>query len=209
VPPVLNALREGLALIEWPQAKAQEFFGKLLNSHAQAVKALELAHGTTAPFVPSTLGIKLDAISMSADAPPAEGEGEGREVPVSDEAVEQLLAANRVGVNHLTAPEPPQSGEDADLDRRIAALRRGDWFDLTNGDRVDRVQLRWLSPRRAIYLFATAQDEKIFSMKPATLRALMRDGGIAPVEAELIFDRALRATMDALEHASGEAVATA
>jgi len=209
VPPVLNALREGLALIEWPQSKAQEFFARLLNSHAQAVKALELANRTTAPFVPSTLGIKLDGITMSADAPPAEGEVGGRALPISDEVVEQLLAASRVGVKHVTAPEEPESGEDADLDRRVAAFRRGDWFDLTNGERVDRVQLRWLSPRRAIYLFATARDDKIFSMKPATLRALMRDRRIAPVEAELIFDRALRATMEALEHASGEAVAAA
>lgn len=207
VPPVLNALREGLALIEWPQAKAQAFFARLLNSHAQAVKALELAHGAAAPFVPSTLGIKLAAITMSAGAPPAEGEAAGMALPVSDEAVEQLLAANRVGVSHVTAPDEPASEADADLDRRIGALRRGDWLDLARGERVDRVQLRWLSPRRAIYLFATAQDDKIISMKPATLRALMRDGRIVPVEAEAIFDRALRATMDALEQENGEAIA--
>jgi hypothetical protein len=71
------------------------------------------------------------------------------------------------------------------------------------------VQLRWLSPRRAIYLFATAQDDRIFSMKPATLRALLRAGKVAPVEAEQIFDRALRATMDALEQAAEAAESVA
>jgi hypothetical protein len=212
VPPVLNALREGLALIEWPQSKAQEFFARLLNSHAQAVKALELAHGTQAPFVPSTLGIKLDAVTMSVAEPANADADEGQELPVSDEAVEQMLAAKKVGVNHLAAPAEPQldeSAADADPDRRIEALRRGDWVDLKNGDRVDRVQLRWLSPRRALYMFASAQDDKIFSMKPATLRALMRDGRIAPVESEHMFDRALRATMDALEQTSAEAATAA
>jgi hypothetical protein len=205
-------LREGLALIEWPQSKAQEFFARLLNSHAQAVKALELAHGTQAPFVPSTLGIKLDALTMSVAEPAGAGADEGQELPVSDEAVEQLLASKKVGVNHLAAPAQPQSeisDTDADSDRRIEALKRGDWVDLKNGDRVDRVQLRWLSPRRALYMFATAQDDKMFSMKPATLRALMRDGRITPVESEHIFDRALRATMDALEQTSAEAVTPA
>jgi hypothetical protein len=205
VPPVLTALREGLALIEWPQARAQEFFGRLLNSHAQAVKALELAHGAT-EFVPSTLKIKLDGITMAADAAPAGADG--AELPVSDEAVEQLLAANRVDVDHVTTPAGPEAGHDAELDRHIAAFRRGDWFDLTRGDAVERVQLRWLSPRGAIYLFATAQD-RIYSMKPATLRALMREGRVAPVEAEQIFERALRATMDELGRAGSAAVAAA
>jgi hypothetical protein len=205
VPAVLGALRGGLALIEWPQSKAQEFFSRLMNSHAQAVKALELAHGATPAFVPSTMRIKLDGITISADQPPAGADG--REIPVSDDVVERVLAANQLDVNHVTAPDERGPGEDAELDRRIAAFRRGDWFDLTSRDAVDRVQLRWLSPRRAIYLFATAQDAPIYSMKPATLRALVREGRIAPVETEQIFDRALRATMDVLEHAAGDAVA--
>jgi hypothetical protein len=207
VPPVLTALREGLALIDWPQAKAQEFFTRLLNSHAQAVKALELAHGAAGAFSTSTMRIKLDGIVLSADQLPGESEGEAP--PVSDEVVEQCLAANRLDVNHLSSPAETAPDEDSELDRHIAAFRRGDWFDLSGDEAVDRVQLRWLSPRRAIYLFATAQDDRIFSMKPATLRALLRAGKVAPVEAEQIFDRALRATMDALEQAAEAAESVA
>ena len=206
VAPVLAALREGLALIEWPQSKSQEFFARLMNSHAQAVKALELAQGVTAAFNPSTMRIKLDGVTMSAEAPA--GDNAVGELPVSDDEVTRVLAANHVAVKHVSAPtEAPPPSADAELDRHIESLRRGDWFDLTSGDRAERVQLRWLSPRRAIYLFATAQDEKIFSMKPATLRSLMREGRVAPVEAEHIFERALRETMDVLQHAAGEATA--
>jgi hypothetical protein len=210
VPPVLTALREGLALIDWPQAKAQEFFTRLLNSHAQAVKALELAHGAAGAFSTSTMRIKLDGIVLNADQLP--GENEGKAPSVSDEVVEQFLAANQLDVNHLSSPAETaadEAAEDAELDRHMGAFRRGDWFDLTGDKAVDRVQLRWLSPRRAIYLFATARDDKIFSMKPATLRALLRAGKVAPVEAEQIFDRALRATMDALEHAADGAESVA
>jgi streptomycin 6-kinase len=208
VAPVLTALREGLALIEWPQSKSQEFFARLMNSHAQAVKALELAQGATAAFNPSTMRIKLDGVTMSAEAPA--GDNAVSELPVSDDEVTRVLAANHVAVKHVSAPpEAPPPSADAELDRHIESLRRGDWFDLTSGDRVERVQLRWLSPRRAIYLFATAQDERIFSMKPATLRSLMREGRVAPVEAEHIFDRALRETMDVLQSAVGEAATAA
>jgi hypothetical protein len=207
VAPVLTALREGLALIEWPQAKSQEFFARLMNSHAQAVKALELAQGATAAFNPSTMRIKLDGVTMSADTPA--GDNAVGELPVSDDEVTRVLAANHVAVKHVSAPSETPASADGEIDKRIESLRRGDWFDLTTGERVERVQLRWLSPRRAIYLFATAQDERIFSMKPATLRSLMREGRVAPVEAEHIFERALRETMDVLQHAAGEASAAA
>jgi hypothetical protein len=202
VPAVLNALRAGLALIEWPQAKQQEFFTRLMNSHAQAVKALELAHGAAPAFVPSTLSIKLDGITMSADEPAPVPEG--GELPVSDDVVRQVLANNRLQVNHVTVAQEMAPGEDAELDRRIAAFGRGDWFDLKNDATVERVQLRWLSPRRAIYLFATAQGDRIHSLKPATLRTLLREGRLAPVESEHIFERALRETMDVLQRAADE-----
>ena len=202
VAPVLTALREGLTLIDWPQSKSQEFFARLMNSHAQAVKALELAQGSAPAFNPSTMRIKLDGVTMSTDAPT--GENAVEELPVSDDEVERVLAENHVAVKHVSAPPEPPPSPEAELDRHIESLRRGDWFDLTNGDRVERVQLRWLSPRRAIYLFATAQDERIYSMKPATLRSLMREGRVAPAEAEHIFDRALRETMDVLQSAAGE-----
>jgi hypothetical protein len=207
VPPVLNALREGLALIDWPQAKAQEFFAKLLNSHAQAVKALELAHGATGEFSSSTMRIKLDGLVLDAETLPEEVAN--NELPVSDDAVEQLLAANKIDIEHVPAPQQtePQQDKDAELERHLAEFRRGDWFDLSTGTTVDRVQLRWLSPRRAIYLFATAHDDKIFSMKPATLRALMREGRVVPVEDEQMFDRALRATKTTLEQVARDAVA--
>ncbi|HTT11953.1 MAG TPA: DUF1631 family protein [Burkholderiaceae bacterium] len=203
IPPVLTALREGLVLIEWPKARMQEFFAKLMNSHAQAVKALELAHGTPTPpaFEASTLRIKLDGLRITPDdVPPPDG----GEMTIPDEMVKHAIAAAHVDVNYLTAGQSVVAGEDTDLDKRIASFKRGDWFDLRMNDATERVQLRWFTPRRALYLFSSAQGLKTHSLTPATLRQFLRDGRIAPVEGVPLFDRALREMMDELQRMSVE-----
>ncbi|MCX8005761.1 MAG: DUF1631 family protein, partial [Burkholderiaceae bacterium] len=206
IPPVLTALREGLRLIDWPQEKVNAFFGRLMNSHAQAVKALELAHGAAPPpaVEVSTLRIKLDGLQLAPDpkaAPPA-----GEELPVNDDMVKHALALNRAEVNYLTAEHTIPLGEDAQLDRQIAGFKRGDWFDLRIGGRTERVQLRWFTPRRALYLFAAPEGARTHSLTPATLRQYLREGRIAPVEGVPLFDRALREMMDELQRMSGDAV---
>jgi hypothetical protein len=203
IPPVLTALREGLTLVEWPKARMQEFFSKLMNSHAQAVKALELAHGSPTPpsFEASTLRIKLDGLRISQDdvAPP-----DGAEMTIPDEMVKHAIAAAHADVNFLTADQIVVLGEDTDLDRRIESFKRGDWFDLRLNDQTERVQLRWFTPRRALYLFSSAQGKKTHSLTPATLRQFLRDGRFAPVEGVPLFDRALREMMDELQRMSVE-----
>jgi hypothetical protein len=208
IPPALTALREGLLLIEWPKARMQEFFSKLMNSHAQAVKALELAHGSPSspPFEASTLRIKLDGLRISADETPPPDVGE---MTIPDEMIKHAIAAAHADVNFLTADQIVVLGEDTDLDRRIAEFKRGDWFDLHVNDTTERVQLRWFTPRRALYLFSSSQGRKTHSLTPATLRQFLRDGRIAPVEGVPLFDRALREMMEELQRMSVEPPARA
>jgi hypothetical protein len=207
IPPVLTALREGLTLIDWPKPKMQEFFARLMNSHAQAVKALELAHGAAgaAPFEPSTLRIKLDGLKLSADEQPPDG----GEMTIPDDAVKHAIEAAHVDVNYLTTPDVMSLGEDADLDRHIASFKRGDWFDMRVKEASERVQLRWFTPRRALYLFVSANATRTHSLTPSTLRQFLRDGRISPVEGVPLFDRALREMMDELQKMSVEPPARA
>ncbi len=205
IPPVLTALREGLMMIDWPKPKMREFFGKLMNSHAQAVKALELAHrppGTTvAAFEPSTMRIKLDGMQFAAaDAP----DSVLQDMRVSDDIVRHVLAANHVEVEHLTAENEPATatgGTVIALERKIAEFKRGDWFDLATGDVPQRVKLAWISPRRTLYLFTPARGFKPHSLTPATLRTLLRNGRLNKVESAPLFDRAVQDVVRDLQHA--------
>jgi hypothetical protein len=211
IPPVLGALREGLMLIDWPKERMQEFFGKLMNSHAQAVKALELAHGSPGvPFEPSTLRIKLDGIKLDDITPPPTD----APVHVSDEQVRQALASARADVQHLAPPSTSMTIAasrtdltDEALDEDIGGWKRGDWFNLRLGDVVERVQLRWVSPRRTLYLFMPAEGRGGHSLSPESLRAYLRSGDLAPVEAEPLFDRAVLDVVQDLQRAAPDALA--
>ncbi len=209
IPPVLGALREGLTVIDWPKERMQEFFAKLMNSHAQAVKALELAHGSPGvPFEPSTMRIKLDGIKLDDITPPPAD----APVQVSDEQVRQALAQVAADVNHLPPPDTAVTlvGDRADLsdealNGRIAQWKRGDWFNLRLGDVIERVQLKWVSPRRTLYLFMPAEDRSGHSLSPESLRAYLRSGDLTAVEAEPLFERAVHDVVNDLQRTSASA----
>jgi hypothetical protein len=200
IPNVLAVLREGLNRIGWPAERIQQFFGRLMNSHANAVKALELAHGSLPQFTPSTVRIKLDGfrVPTEADDVPAE------QVKVSDDAVRHALAANAAGVTHLSPP-PEQEVSQGAIDhdqavRAIAGWSRGLWFDLRTNGHNERVVLRWISPKKALYLFTTAAGDRAHSLSPDTLVAYLQSGWLVAAESTPLFERLVDGVMSDLKH---------
>ncbi len=207
IPLVLATLREGVMLIDWPQAKMQAFFSRLMNSHALAVKALELAHGSPGvPFEPSTLSIKLDGIRFDAKPPAAEA---AVPLQVSDDVVCHVIAEKHVPVNHLTLPPGAAATaagpDDAQVEAIIARFRRGNWFNLRVGEVTERVRLRWISPRKTLYLFTPADGRQANSPSPEALRGYLRAGRIQPIESVPLFERAVYAVVQDLQGATASA----
>jgi hypothetical protein len=195
IPNVLALLREGLNQIEWPAERIQQFFGKLMNSHASAVKALELAHGSLPQLTPSTVRIKLDGFRIPTDTSDVAPD----QIKVSDDLVRHALAANAAGVTHLSAPPDAELAESIDQQQAldaIAAWRRGLWFDLRTSDgQIERVVLRWISPKKALYLFTTSAGDRAHSLSPDTLVAYLQSGWLAAVESAPLFDRLVDGVM--------------
>lgn len=211
IPPVLTVLREGLALIAWPEQSMQEFFGRLMKSHAQAVKALELAHGNPGKPAPPAAdamiksrmeSIKLDRLADTL--PPSD-----MPVRLNEHIVKQVLAANQVDVSLL--PQLTRRADyagaldDEELDAMIGGFKRGDWFSLRVGDVVERVRLRWISPQQTLYLFTPADGRRAHSVAPEALREYLRQRHLQPVVVEPLFDRALRGMVYELEQSASGA----
>lgn len=202
IPRTLSALREGFALVEWPQSKITEFFGRLMTSHANAVKALELAHGVQPPVVdPAVLRERLAAVAInvpSADAYLGQIEVEPevvrREVERSNADVTVLAPAS--GPVDVTIPAAHFS--DHELDALMDGWQQGDWFELRVDDRFERVRLRWISPRRSFYLFADAKSGAAHSLSPDVARSYVRSGRLRPVESRPLFERVVGAIMQEL-----------
>jgi hypothetical protein len=212
IPPILGVLRKGLMLIEWPKDRMQAFFAQLMNSHAQAVKALELAHGNPGvPFEPSTMRIKLDGIRLDDATPPPTDQP----LVIPEDQVRHALKQVNADVNFLEPPTIDQSVEqrypdltDGQLDEQIARWKRGDWFDLRFGEITERMQLRWISPRRTLFLFMASENKGGHSLSPESIRAYLRSGDLAPVEVELLFERAVHDVVSGLQQSSAVATPT-
>lgn len=193
IPRALAAMRDGLALIEWPQARVSEFFAKLMASHANAVKALEIAHGVQPPVVDaSALREKLAMVDIVL--PPADRYV--GEIDVETEVVRREVERSNAEVtvlDRVSGPVdvtiPAAHFSDHEIDALVDDWQRGDWFILRVGSGEDRVRLRWISPRRSFYLFAAAGSGAAHSLSPEVLRSYVRTGRLRPVEPQPLFDR--------------------
>lgn len=195
IPAVLNTLREGLQLIEQSSTQTQEFFSRLMGSHAQAVKALEVAYGAAPPVDAGMIKKRLDEVKIVEPPPPVAGEDEHLTIPAA--AVRSAAAANHAEVNVLDSPPtvapeemiPIEQLSDEDIDEMIEGWERGSWFDLYTGQQSERVRLRWISPRRNFYLFTSAETGKAHSLAPLVLRGFVRAGRIRSAESAPLFER--------------------
>ncbi|HQR22670.1 MAG TPA: DUF1631 family protein, partial [Burkholderiaceae bacterium] len=195
IPAVLNTLREGLQLIDQSSTQTQEFFSRLMASHAQAVKALEVAYGATAPVDTSMIKKRLEEVQIVE--PPLATEGFDEPLTIPAAVVRSAAAANHAEVNVLDAPPtvapeemiPVEQLSDQKIDAMIEDWERGAWFDLYTGQQVERVRLRWISPRRNFYLFTSAETGKAHSLAPLVLRGYVRAGRIRSAEGAPLFER--------------------
>ena len=206
IPAVLSTVREGLQLTDFSSSQSQEFFSHLMTSHAQAVKALEVAYGTGAPLDPAAFKRKFDEVKIVEPPPVVEDEPE-QHLTITPEAVRSAVAANHAEVNLIEAPLTVQPEEmipieqlsDDDIDVMIGSWQRGTWFDLWTGEQTERVRLRWISPRRNFYLFTSAETGKAHSLAPMILRGYVRAGRLRTTESAPLFERVVDGLMRDLQ----------
>jgi len=60
--------------------------------------------------------------------------------------------------------------------------------------------LRWISPKKALYLFTNAGGDRAHSLSPDTLVAYLQAGWLVAVESAPLFERAVDAVMFDLKH---------
>lgn len=202
IPRVLATLRDGLALVEWPQPQVAEFFGRLMASHANALKALELAHGIEPPVVDaSALRARLAQVQISEPPP----EAQFGEINLPAAAVRRAAERGNVALevaepaaDTLDPALPAAHLGDHELDALMDTWQRGDWFSLRVSGSDERARLRWISPRRSFYLFAVADTGAVHSLSPETVRNYLRLGRLRPLEPAPLFDRAVGAVVQDL-----------
>lgn len=172
VPVVLRTLREGLDAIDFPRPQAESFFQALMGLHEAAYKSHRSDELLKA-------GLRRQEEPAAAPEPWLQGH-EARESGFIDT---QLMVTEFADTEPATCRQPLGSGD---------TLAVGAWIELQYTDHVQRCQLRWASPHRTLFLFATAEGQSV-SLTRQGMDRLEASGQLRVVAEHGVVDEALAA----------------
>ena len=182
LPTMIAAIRDGLRLIDFPEADERRFFADWTRVLVQAVRSgpgphfSAVAAGGAEPSI-DAFSRHLRHGSFGADTTPAIRDGQGA-VPsevglrTADDTTPSMLRPGGVDAATGTRSQAPIV---------IGDLKKGEWFELRERGGFTRVRLSWVSPLRSFYLFIGAESALTRSLDPAALQALVDDGDLRRV----------------------------
>jgi hypothetical protein len=182
IPGMTRVLRDGMAMIQMPEREQQDFLKNLMASHAIAVRPVDQATYIRHKVATGELRHKLDEMKITGTFPISGASGA---VKVSTGALQRAAehhAAQLVVPEPIAAQAPLSVEEEADFDGRIAEWQRGSWFNLYDGKDVIKVRLRWISPLRTLFMFASDADKSTRVLSPETIRSYLKQGWLKPLE---------------------------
>ncbi|HQR55846.1 MAG TPA: DUF1631 family protein [Burkholderiaceae bacterium] len=201
IPGMVRVLRDGLSLVNVSERDRDQFFSKLMESHAMAVKPVDQAAYIKSSLLTSELRAKIDGMQLSGMFPVTTVPG-GIRVPTG-----QIMRAAQEHHADIVMPDPLTDiarldpVEDARVQEEIGRWQRGNWFKLWNGTEFVRVKLRWMSPLRTLFLFAAEQDHKAHVLSADMLKSYLARKYIEPLESVALTKRAVDAVVADFESA--------
>jgi hypothetical protein len=201
IPNMVRVLRDGLGLINVPEREREFFFNKLMESHAMAVKPVDQATYIKSSLVASELRAKIDGMQLSGVFPVTTVPGGIR---VSTGLIMRAAAEHKAEIvmpDPLTDIAKLDPVEDARLQEEIGRWQRGNWFKLWNGMEFSRAKLRWMSPLRTLFLFASEHDQKAHVLSADMLKSYLARKYIEPLESVPLTKRAVDAVVADFEGA--------
>lgn len=187
LPKLLGKLREGLASIDYPAAKTDTFFDRLMQLHQQAFKPAPAAqaakpaqprprpapHTDEEPWVAPSEAKESGYIDSTV-APESQGE-----------APEAIPTGTSASANDPCASAPVQGN-----------LAVGTWVDLLVAGKWERTQLSWIGPHGTLFLFTSASGRSQ-SMTLRLLERLIEQGSMRVLTQQTVVDGALDAVAQA------------
>ncbi|RZL03650.1 MAG: DUF1631 family protein [Rubrivivax sp.] len=219
LPALMKDLNEGLALIQWSEEAKQDFFSKLLPSHAESLKA-QPQHDLTVRMLEAQL-TKVDKINI-----PSREEAANDPLPASLEDIAQVPTLTVVTA--LSADEIKQAGFmpeaalaneplDIDLDsagpsdpslldidinldappvpsagaQLVHHINKGTAYQMLMQGEWKRVRLTWISEGRSFFIFTQGhQHKQTISLTSRTLAKMCDTGRFKAFEQSELIERA-------------------
>ncbi|SPE35194.1 hypothetical protein SBBP1_80028 [Burkholderiales bacterium] len=195
IPVLTRIVRDGLALIRYPQRDQEDFLQSLMAAHAFAVKPTDQATYIKNSLQSSEIRAKMDGLQLTATFPLTAIPG-GVKVPTR--AVLRAAAEHQVELSvpaALTDVGVIDKTEEARMDHDLSHWTRGSWFELWDGEAFLRARLRWISPLRTMFMFSSGPENRAHVMSPDLIHSYLRRGFIRPLESAPLTERAAHAVV--------------
>jgi hypothetical protein len=209
IPGMVRVLRDGFGLINIAERDRELFFTQLMESHAMAVKPVDQAAYIKSSLLTSELRAKIDGMQLSGVFPVTTVPGGIR---VSTGLIMRAAAEHNADIvmpDPLTDIARLDPVEDARVQEEIGRWQRGNWFKLWNGMEYVRAKLRWMSPLRTLFLFASEHDAKAHVLSSDMLKSYLARKYIEPLESVALTKRAVDAVVADFESTPDRASAMA
>jgi len=220
LPKLMKELGEGMALIGWPESARRDFFGRLLPTHAESLKAAPLraldfnmlakqVDGALDTPVPSRADLKLApaALPVLSDeiAGPQFSAEEARRIGLIDEAsvdwnghvdidlsAEPEISAADVQIDGLPAStETPEPMEPVSGKSLADAVQIGFAYQMHIDGDWQKVRLVHVSPGRSFFVFNRGKRHKqAISLTYRMLLRLCETGRMRAFEQAYLLERA-------------------
>lgn len=198
LPGLLKRIRDGLVTIEAPQADQEKFFAQLMQLHSAAVKVgvrSQLQERAFESFESRVKSMHIDP-DAAPDAP----------VHISPEAIRASVASAPIVMAVAGEPaEPPRHrlARPARMTREyiddmMSAMVKGVWVEFVHGAEVKAVRLRWVSPRKSMYLFTDRLGQEAITYTPEMLRVQIADGLLALLDPKDLSERAIESLEESI-----------
>ncbi|MET0504461.1 MAG: DUF1631 family protein [Luteibacter sp.] len=196
LPTMIAALRDGMAMIEYPQEDRQRFFAQWTRALYVATKRSHLVHDGRHPQRPDdpipSVDLDIDvfvrrlregSFGVEPMRPRVQraGAGNARASPdglrsLADDTP-SLLKTDTSGERRGSGKRKPLS----DVRPVMSEMTKGAWFELRDAKGFARVRLSWISPLRSFYLFIGADSALTRSFDPAALAELIERGDLRAI----------------------------
>lgn len=186
VPGLLAVLREGMALLGYDQARQDAALKPVNDTLADAFMS------RTPTVDAQWLGTLTQTLAKVEDVLPS---SDADDLPLNRESLELITGADASAITVLPDTGSPVRSEARDKARKLPL---GGWFRLEHNGSAVSAQLAWQSPRKQLYLFATAAQEA-FLLQQGRVAHYLQAGLLRPVDDEGLIERATRSALEKLD----------
>lgn len=186
VPGLLAALRDGMSLLGYDKARQDAALKPVNDTLADAFMS------RTPTVDAHWLGALTQTLAKVEDVLPS---GDADDLPFNRESLELITGADASAITVLPDTGSPVHSAAREKARKLPL---GGWFRLEHNGSAVSAQLAWQSPRKQLYLFATAAQEAFLLQQGRVAHYLQADL-LRPVDDEGLIERATRSALEKLD----------